>query len=107
MEEDVDVVGVTEEGVGTGFVITEDEEEDGAGTGFVMTEEEEDGTADATTRTSIVHIAVDNIVCMQMVSKPLLCYFCLQQLSPKLPVWCALTRNSGIFDANVSMDPSR
>ena len=41
---------------------------------MLIYEEEEDGLADATTN-SIIHIAVDNIVRMEMVSKPLFCYF--------------------------------
>ena len=60
---------------------------------MMIYQEEEDG--------SILHIAVDNIVGMEMVSKTLLCYFSLQKFSPKLPVWCALTTNSSIFDANI------
>ena len=63
---------------------------------MLIYEEEEGGLADATT-TSIIHIAVDNIVRMEMVSKTILCYFSLQKLSPKLPVWCALTTNSSIW----------
>ena len=59
---------------------------------MLIYEEEEGGLADATT-TSIIHIAVDNIVRMEMVSKTILC---LQKNSPKLPVWCALTTNSSI-----------
>jgi hypothetical protein len=66
---------------------------------MLIYEEEEDG--------SILHIAVDNIVRMEMVSKTLLCYFSLQKLSPKLPVWCALTTNSSIFDANIFIVPPR
>jgi len=73
---------------------------------MLIYKEEEDGTADATTA-SIVHIAVDNIVRMEMVSKTLLCYLCLQKLSPKLLVWCDLTTNGSIFDADIFIVPPK
>ena len=66
---------------------------------MIYQEEEEDG--------SILHIAVDNIMRMEMVSKIFLCYFSLQKLAPKLPAWCAWTTNSSIFDANIFIVPPR
>jgi hypothetical protein len=66
---------------------------------IIYQEEEEDGC--------MLHIAVDNIVRMEMVSKTFLCHFSLQKLSPKLPLWCAWTTNSSIFDTNIFIVPPR
>jgi len=55
----------------------------------------------------MLHIAVDNIISMEMVSKTFLCHFSLQKLSPKLPVCCAWTTNSSILDANIFIVPPR
>ena len=66
---------------------------------IIYQEEEEDGC--------MLHMAVDYILRMEMVSKTFLCHLSLQKLSPKLPLWCAWTTNSSIFDTNIFIVPPR